>query len=145
LGDLAIWYAASPDQHCRAWGWVAGTPAVGFRQSERLYVGPVAGIRPIEPCETASGSSQSVAGLRLGILTMLVTAVTFTTKLPFLTAEKGFAEVITKSRSASPRRAPALLLAAAAACGLAAPALTAVSSASAASGPAVQRLGYCGG
>src|SRR5215469_8564011 len=49
LGDLAIWYAASPDQHYRAWGWVAGTPAVGFRRSERLYVGPVAGIRPIEP------------------------------------------------------------------------------------------------
>jgi hypothetical protein len=49
LGDLAVWYAASPDQHYLAWGWVTGSPAAGFRHSERLYVGPVAGIRPIAP------------------------------------------------------------------------------------------------
>ena len=48
-GDLAIWYAASPDQDYRAWGWVAGLPVRGFRESDRLYMGPVAGIRRIEP------------------------------------------------------------------------------------------------
>jgi len=48
-GDLAIWYAASPDQDYRAWGWVAGPPSPGFRESDRLYMGPVAGIRQIEP------------------------------------------------------------------------------------------------
>lgn len=48
-GDLAIWYAASPDQDYRAWGWVAGIPIRGFRESDRLYIGPVAGIRRLEP------------------------------------------------------------------------------------------------
>jgi hypothetical protein len=48
-GDLAVWYAASPYQDYRAWGWVAGSPRAGFRESDRLYVGPVAGIRRIEP------------------------------------------------------------------------------------------------
>lgn len=32
-GDLAVWYAASPDQEYRAWGWVARTPEPGFRGS----------------------------------------------------------------------------------------------------------------
>jgi hypothetical protein len=31
LGDLAVWYAASPDQDYRAWGWVVGSPSAGFR------------------------------------------------------------------------------------------------------------------
>lgn len=44
LGDLAIWYAASPDQEYRAYGWVAGTPV---KPEEELvkYYGPVAGVR----------------------------------------------------------------------------------------------------
>ncbi len=48
-GDLAVWYAASPDQDYRAWGWVVGLPRAGFRESSRLYVGPVGGIQRIEP------------------------------------------------------------------------------------------------
>jgi hypothetical protein len=48
-GDLAVWYAASPDQDYRAWGWVADIPRAGFRKTNRLYMGPVAGVRRIEP------------------------------------------------------------------------------------------------
>jgi hypothetical protein len=39
-GDLAVWYAGSPDQDYRAWGWVVGFPTAGFRESSRLYMGP---------------------------------------------------------------------------------------------------------
>ena len=48
-GDLVVWYAASPDQKYRAWGWVADTPEPGFRGSSRIYKGPVTGIRAIKP------------------------------------------------------------------------------------------------
>jgi hypothetical protein len=48
-GDLAVWYAAWPDQEYRAWGWVADTPEAGFRGSPRMYKGPVTGIRVIDP------------------------------------------------------------------------------------------------
>jgi hypothetical protein len=48
-GDLAVWYAASPDQDYRAWGWVADIPTAGFRNTDRLYMGPVAGVRRIDP------------------------------------------------------------------------------------------------
>jgi hypothetical protein len=48
-GDLAVWYAAWPDQEYRAWGWIAGAPEAGFRGSSRMYKGPVTGIRAIEP------------------------------------------------------------------------------------------------
>ena len=44
LGDLAIWYAASPDQEYRAYGWVAGTPAKPAGELVKYY-GPVAGVR----------------------------------------------------------------------------------------------------
>jgi hypothetical protein len=43
-GDLAIWYAASPDQEYRAYGWVSGTPAKPEGEL-RKYYGPVAGVR----------------------------------------------------------------------------------------------------
>lgn len=42
LGDLAIWYAASPDQEYRAYGWVAGTPVKPQGELVKYY-GPVAG------------------------------------------------------------------------------------------------------
>jgi hypothetical protein len=48
-GDLAVWYAASPDQEYCAWGWIAGIPEAGFRGSNRVYKGPVTGIRAIRP------------------------------------------------------------------------------------------------
>lgn len=44
LGDLAIWYAASPDQEYRAYGWVAGTPVKPEGELVKYY-GPVAGVR----------------------------------------------------------------------------------------------------
>jgi len=46
LGDLAIWYAASPDQEYRAYGWVAGTPVKPADERVKYY-GPVAGVRPL--------------------------------------------------------------------------------------------------
>jgi len=48
-GDLAVWYAAWPDQEYCAWGWIAGIPEAGFRGSPRMYKGPVTGIRAIKP------------------------------------------------------------------------------------------------
>jgi hypothetical protein len=44
LGDLAIWYAASPDQEYRAYGWVTGSPAKPEDEMVKYY-GPVAGVR----------------------------------------------------------------------------------------------------
>lgn len=44
LADLAIWYAASPDQEYRAYGWVAGTPVKPDGELVKYY-GPVAGVR----------------------------------------------------------------------------------------------------
>ena len=44
LGDLAIWYAASPDQEYRAYGWVAGAPVKPDGELVKYY-GPVAGVR----------------------------------------------------------------------------------------------------
>ena len=46
VGDLAIWYAASPDQEYRAYGWVAGTPAKPGGELVKYY-GPVAGVRSL--------------------------------------------------------------------------------------------------
>ena len=43
-GDLAIWYAASPDQEYRAYGWVTGSPAKPKGELVKYY-GPVAGVR----------------------------------------------------------------------------------------------------
>ena len=44
-GDLAIWYAASPDQEYVAYGWTAGLPSK--REPTRQPYGPVAGVRPL--------------------------------------------------------------------------------------------------
>jgi hypothetical protein len=44
-GDLAIWYAASPDQEYVAYGWIAGLPSK--REPTRQPYGPVAGVRPL--------------------------------------------------------------------------------------------------
>lgn len=46
LGDLAIWYAASPDQEYRAYGWVSGPPVKPAGELVKYY-GPVAGVRPL--------------------------------------------------------------------------------------------------
>lgn len=43
-GDLAIWYAASPDQEYRAYGWVSGTPVKPATELMKYY-GPVVGVR----------------------------------------------------------------------------------------------------
>jgi len=47
-GDMAIWYAASPDQEYRAWGWVVGRPVPSPVQSG-IYFGPVAAVRRLAP------------------------------------------------------------------------------------------------
>src|ERR1700690_2410164 len=44
-GDLAVWYAASPDQQYVAYGWITGPPSK--RESTRQPYGPVAGVRPL--------------------------------------------------------------------------------------------------
>lgn len=46
LGDLVIWYAASPDQEYRAYGWVSSTPARPAGEHVK-YFGPVAGVRSL--------------------------------------------------------------------------------------------------
>lgn len=43
-GDLVIWYAASPDQEYRAYGWVSGTPVKPAGELMKYY-GRVAGVR----------------------------------------------------------------------------------------------------
>ncbi len=43
-GDLAIWYAASPDQEYRAYRWVSGTPVKPSGELMKYY-GPVVGVR----------------------------------------------------------------------------------------------------
>lgn len=48
-GDIAVWCAAAPRQEYVAWGWVADAPKPGFRGNDNLYVGPVAGMRPMQP------------------------------------------------------------------------------------------------
>jgi hypothetical protein len=47
LGDLAIWYAASPDQVYRAYGWVVSGPPAKPAGELVKYYGPVAGVRPL--------------------------------------------------------------------------------------------------
>jgi hypothetical protein len=42
-GDLAVWYAASPDQQYVAYGWITGFPSK--REPTRQPYGPVAGVR----------------------------------------------------------------------------------------------------
>jgi hypothetical protein len=42
-GDLAIWYAGSPDQEYVAYGWITGRPSK--REPTRQPYGPVAGVR----------------------------------------------------------------------------------------------------
>jgi hypothetical protein len=42
-GDLAVWYAGSPDQQYVAYGWITGLPAK--REPTRQPYGPVAGVR----------------------------------------------------------------------------------------------------
>jgi hypothetical protein len=66
-GDLAIWYAASPDQEYRAYGWVSGIPSKP--ESERVkYYGPVAGVRslpaavPRQKVAAASGFNEKGVG-----------------------------------------------------------------------------------
>lgn len=44
-GDLAVWYAASPDQQYVAYGWIAGRPSA--REPTRQPYGPVVGVRPL--------------------------------------------------------------------------------------------------
>lgn len=44
-GDLAIWYAASPDQEYVAYGWIVGLPSK--REPTRQPYGPVFGVRPL--------------------------------------------------------------------------------------------------
>jgi hypothetical protein len=58
-GDIAVRYATAPHQEYIAWGWIAGAPKPGFRGNDRLYVGPVAGMRLMEPVPRleAAGSS----------------------------------------------------------------------------------------
>jgi hypothetical protein len=46
LGDLAIWYAAYPDQEYRAYGWVADVPVKPDGELVKYY-GPVVGVRPL--------------------------------------------------------------------------------------------------
>lgn len=46
LGDLAIWYAASPDQEYRAYGWVSGIPRKPESELVKYY-GSVAGVRSL--------------------------------------------------------------------------------------------------
>lgn len=43
-GDLAIWYAASPDQEYRAYRWASGTPVKPSGELMK-YHGPVVGVR----------------------------------------------------------------------------------------------------
>jgi hypothetical protein len=45
-GDLAIWYAANPDQEYRAYGWVSGAPSKPQNELVKYY-GPVAGVRSL--------------------------------------------------------------------------------------------------
>lgn len=66
-GDLAIWYAASPDQEYRAWGWVSGIARKP--ESELIkYYGPVAGVRslptpvPRRDVAAASGFNEKNVG-----------------------------------------------------------------------------------
>jgi hypothetical protein len=42
-GDLAVWYAVSPDQQYVAYGWITGLPSK--REPTRQPYGPVAGVR----------------------------------------------------------------------------------------------------
>jgi hypothetical protein len=67
LGDLAIWYAASPDQEYRAYGWVTDVPVKPAGEL-RKYYGPVAGVRlltkpvPRHVAAAASGFNENGVG-----------------------------------------------------------------------------------
>lgn len=52
-GDLAVWYAGSPNQQYVAYGWVAGRPYK--REPTRQPYGPVVGVRllPVGPVSRA--------------------------------------------------------------------------------------------
>src|ERR1039457_952438 len=65
-GDLAIWYAASPDQDYRAYGWVSGVPCKPEGQAVKYY-GTVAGVRSLIPVSrtkvaAASGFNETGVG-----------------------------------------------------------------------------------
>ena len=67
LGDLAVWYAASPDQEYRAYGWVAGAPVKPDGELVKYY-GPVVGVRlltdpvPRHVAAAASGFNEKGVG-----------------------------------------------------------------------------------
>ena len=58
-GDIAVWYATAPRQKYIAWGWVTGPPRPGFRGNDSLYIGPVAGMRSIEPVPRLKAAESS--------------------------------------------------------------------------------------
>jgi hypothetical protein len=58
-GDVAVWYAASPRQEYIAWGWIADTTRPGFRGNDSLYVGPVVGMRSMEPISRFEAAESS--------------------------------------------------------------------------------------
>jgi hypothetical protein len=65
-GDLVIWYAASPDQEYRAYGWVSGIPHKPASELVKYY-GPVAGVRslaaPVPRQEVAARSGFNEKGV----------------------------------------------------------------------------------
>ncbi len=66
-GDLAIWYAGSPHQEYRAYGWVAGSLVKPEGELVK-YCGPVAGVRrfpapvPRRVVAAASGFNEKTVG-----------------------------------------------------------------------------------
>jgi hypothetical protein len=75
-GDLAVWYAGSPDQQYVAYGWITGFPAK--RELTRQPYGPVAGVRCLPggpvPWAPVAGKTHGFQGTNVSQLAVTVPA-----------------------------------------------------------------------
>src|SRR5258706_9793387 len=103
-GDLAIWYAASPDQEYVAYGWTAGLPSK--REPTRQPYGPVAGVRPLPggpiPRAEVAAKAHGFQETNVGQLAVPVPVEIEGARLRALGFGKRFAEV----RGPSPEYTP---------------------------------------
>lgn len=75
-GDLAVWYAGSPDQQYVAYGWITDFPVK--REPTRQPYGPVAGVRPLPggavPRTTVAKETHGFQGTNVSQLAVTVPA-----------------------------------------------------------------------
>jgi hypothetical protein len=109
LGDLAVWYATSPHQEYRAYGWVAEVPRKPPGQASKYY-GSVAGVRSLVPASrkaVAAASGFNEAGVGQLAQTVPAPVDDFLLAVGF---DRRFVEAITAMAEVIPASVRAIML-----------------------------------